>query len=155
LGDFARRMRLKHSDSRDLRTARGVLPDTWEDIMKLAIRLLSLMIVTALVSALVLAAENGVKQVGAKHICFITKKRFDRTLKSVTVEGKNYYGCCDDCLAKLTNDPSSRKDIDPVTGAEVDKAAAFIGMDRNGNVYFFESLENLKNFRVPIATPVR
>jgi len=121
--------------------------------MKLTIRLLSLTIVTALVAVMVFAAQDGVKQVGSKHICFITKKRFERNLKSVNVEGKTYYGCCDDCLAKLTNDPASRKDVDPVSGKEVDKATAFIGMDKDGNVYFFESQENLKKFRVPPAPP--
>jgi YHS domain-containing protein len=36
-----------------------------------------------------------------------------------------------------------------VTPAKDDKADAVIGMDKAGNIYFFQTAENLKKFRVP------
>jgi YHS domain-containing protein len=49
----------------------------------------------------------------------------------------------------LTQYPTTGVAIDPVSGKEVDKAEAVIGIDKAGNVYFFQSEENLKKFRVP------
>ncbi len=121
--------------------------------MQFLIRVSAVLMVVALVSLPLLAASDGVKQVGAKHICFINHKRFDRTLKSVEVNGKTYYGCCNDCLAKLKDDAESRMAVDPVSGAKIDKADAVIGMDKNGNVYFFENMLNLHKFRVPADIP--
>jgi len=120
--------------------------------MQTLFRISALLTVIALVSLPILAADNTVKQVNAKNICFINKTRFQRTLKSVKVDGKTYYGCCDDCLAKLKDDPQTRMAVDPVSGKEIDKATAVIGADRNGKIYFFENRENLKKFRVPAET---
>jgi YHS domain-containing protein len=39
--------------------------------------------------------------------------------------------------------------VDPVSGKKVDKATAVVGVEKAGNVYFFESVENLERFRVP------
>ena len=49
----------------------------------------------------------------------------------------------------LTQYPTTGVAIDPVSGKEVDEAEAVIGIDKAGNVYFFQSEENLKKFRVP------
>lgn len=109
----------------------------------------AVLVVIALVAMPLLAASDGVKQVNPKNICLMNKTRFNHGLRSVNVDGKNYYGCCPDCLAKLKADPQARMDVDPVSGKQVDKAAAVIGVDKNGKIYFFENLENLKKFRVP------
>lgn len=90
-----------------------------------------------------------VKQVEAKYVCFITKQRFDTPQLPVLVDGKTYYGCCQTCMQQLMNDPTNRVDVDPVSGKEVDKATAVIGVDKAGKAYFFESMENLKKFRLP------
>jgi YHS domain-containing protein len=116
-------------------------------------RCLAALAVISLVSLPILAASDELKPVSPKHICFINKTRFDRTLKSVVVDGKTYYACCDDCVAKLKEDPEARVAIDPVSGKEVDKAAAVIGVDKNGKVYFFENRENMKRFRAPSDLP--
>ena len=92
-----------------------------------------------------------VKQVEAKYVCFITKRHFDKPQTAVVVDGKSYYGCCPSCTQTLTEDPKSRVDFDPVSGKEVDKATATVGVDKAGKVYFFESVENLKKFRVPAS----
>lgn len=90
-----------------------------------------------------------VKQVAPANVCFINKQHFDKPQTPVAVDGKMYYGCCPGCTQTLQNDPKSRVEVDPVSGKEVDKAKAVIGADKNGKVYFFENVENLKKFRVP------
>ena len=67
----------------------------------------------------------------------------------VSVEGRTYYACCEMCQNQLRDDPSTRTAIDPVSGNKVDKAAAVVGVDKAGKVYFFESVKNLNGFRVP------
>jgi YHS domain-containing protein len=37
--------------------------------------------------------------------------------------------------------------IDPVSKKKVDKATAIIGVDADENAYYFESAENLKQFK--------
>jgi YHS domain-containing protein len=100
------------------------------------------------------AAKNpsgdAVKQVDAKLVCMVEKKLADEPQKPVMIEGRAYYACSDTCAAKLIEDPASRMDVDPVSGKDVDKATATVGVDKAGNVYFFENVENLKQFRAPV-----
>ena len=53
--------------------------------------------------------------------------------------GKTYYGCCANCSKTITAEPERfTKAQDPVTGATVDKAVAFIyGVE--GSAFYFES----------------
>ena len=121
--------------------------------MSVVTRCIALLALIAMVTLPILAASDEVKQVNPKHICFMTGKRFDRGLKSVTVSGKTYYGCCGDCLAQLQDDPKARQAVDPVSGKTIDKADALIGVDKNGKIYFFEDRQNLKKFRAPTEIP--
>ena len=93
------------------------------------------------------AKAPSLERVDAKYVCFVTKHRFDKEQLPVAVEGKTYYGCCGMCKAKLTEDAALRCDVEPVSGAKVDKANAVIGADSKGNVYFFENEGNLKKFK--------
>jgi len=68
---------------------------------------------------------------------------------SVCVAGNHVVGA-EACAAKLAIDPASRFAIDPVSGNEVDKATATLGVDKAGNVFFFENVRNLKRFRLPL-----
>lgn len=95
------------------------------------------------------AHSEKLQRVDAKYVCFINKQRFAKEQIPVKVEGRTYYGCCDMCKAKLSQDPASRYDIDPVSGKKVDKASAVIGADSNDKVYFFENEQNLKKFQAP------
>jgi len=56
----------------------------------------------------------------------------------------------DVCAAKAAEEPAGRVAIDPVSGNQVVKATATVGVDKAGNVYFFENAKNLKQFAVPL-----
>jgi len=99
--------------------------------------------------ALLAASGEKVKQVSSESVCMINKKHFDKAQTPVNVDGRTYYACCDMCVKQLQEDPNSRKDVDPVSGKTVDKSSAAVGIDKEGNVYFFENVDNLKKFRVP------
>lgn len=95
------------------------------------------------------ASGEKVKQISSQYVCMITKKQFKTEQSSVAIDGRNYYYCCDMCKTQLQNDPQTRMDKDPVSGKEIDKASAVVGVDKEGNVYFFENVRNLQKFRVP------
>jgi YHS domain-containing protein len=52
------------------------------------------------------------------------------------------------CKEKLRSNAKSRVAIDPVSGKEVDKATAVIGASPDGKVFYFENLDNLKQFKL-------
>jgi len=86
-------------------------------------------------------------RVEAQYVCMVNNKMFSVVQIPVEVEGKTYYGCCQMCEARLKQDAAIRKAVDPVSGAEVDKADAVIGAKRDGSVYYFETEENYEAFR--------
>ena len=86
-------------------------------------------------------------KVEAKYVCMANNKMFSVVQIPTEVDGKTYYGCCSMCEERLKKDAALRKAIDPVSGAEVDKATAVIGAKRDGSVYYFENEENYEAFR--------
>jgi len=102
--------------------------------------------------ALLAAAGEKVKQVSSENVCMINKRHFDNAQTRVALDGRSYFACCEPCVKQLKDDPASRMDVDPVSGKTVDKATAAVGVDKEGNVYFFENPDNLKKFRVPAKT---
>lgn len=94
-------------------------------------------------------AGAPVKQVAPKFVCMADKKTFDEPQKLVVIDNRTYYACSESSEAQLLHDPASRRDVDPLSGKEVDKATATVGVDQAGHVYFFENNKNLKQFRVP------
>lgn len=97
----------------------------------------------------VLLAASGekLKQVSSEFVCMVNKKHFATPQQAVAVDGRTYYACCEPCVKQLQENPASRTDVDPVSGKTVDKATAAVGVDKEGNVYFFENPENLRKFR--------
>ena len=85
--------------------------------------------------------------VDAKYVCMINNQRFNKVQIPIEVEGRTYYGCCEMCKGKLGGDPKSRVAVDPVSGKEVDKAGAVIGVDADGAAFYFENAENLKRYK--------
>jgi YHS domain-containing protein len=97
--------------------------------------------------ALAFANDSGLKKVDSKFVCFITKKHFSSPQTAVNVDGKTYYSCCQMCTDKLKSDPASRMATDPVSGKQVDMAKAVVGIDKDGNAFFFENAANLKAYK--------
>jgi len=66
----------------------------------------------------------------------------------VPVEGKMYYGCCEQCVDKIKNIRQIRYAKDPLTGEEVDKALAYIVKKSavDPSVYYFKSKDNYLKF---------
>lgn len=86
------------------------------------------------------------KQTDAEYICMINNRAFDKPQIPTVVDGKTYYGCCAMCKEKLEKSLAARTAKDPVSGKDVDKATAVIGVDTEGNAYYFENKENLHSF---------
>jgi YHS domain-containing protein len=91
--------------------------------------------------------EEPLVQVEAKYVCMINNQVFNKEQIAIEVENKTYYGCCQMCKDKLSNDAESRIATDPVSGKKVDKAKAVIGASPDGQVFYFENVENLKRFK--------
>jgi YHS domain-containing protein len=92
--------------------------------------------------------EHGLVQVEAKYVCMVNNQRFDKEQIAIKVKDRTYYGCCEMCKEKLRSNAKSRVATDPVSGKEVDKATAVIGASPDGKVFYFESLDNLKHFKL-------
>lgn len=93
------------------------------------------------------AGDAALQVVDAKYVCMINNQRFNKVQTPVEVGGRTYYGCCEMCKGRLSGDPKSRVAVDPVSGKEVDKAKAVIGVDADGAAFYFESAENLKRYK--------
>lgn len=91
--------------------------------------------------------DAALQVVENKFVCMINNQRFNKAQIPVEVEGRTYYGCCEMCKGRLSNDPKSRVATDPVSGKEVDKAKAVIGATADGEVFYFENVENLKRYK--------
>lgn len=85
-------------------------------------------------------------KVEPKTVCMINEQAMGRDQIPVEVEGKTYFGCCQMCVTRLTNDEKTRVAIDPVSGKEVDKAKAVIAAQEDGRVFYFENEENLAKY---------
>lgn len=91
-------------------------------------------------------SQVEVKNVETSQVCMVNDTFMNKTQIPVMVEGKTYYGCCEGCVGRLKGDRSVRFSKDPVTGQEVDKAAAYITMQPDGTVLYFKSMETAKKY---------
>jgi YHS domain-containing protein len=92
--------------------------------------------------------ETNSAKLASSKVCFVNNKFMGIDQIPVEFEGKTYYGCCKDCVGKLQNIREIRYAKDPLTGAEVDKALAYIVIAPQGNndVLYFESEDNYLKF---------
>ncbi len=98
--------------------------------------------------------ENIVKssktaQLKSSYVCYVNDRYMGSEQIPVAVNDKTYYGCCGGCVEKLKKNLGNvRFAKDPLTGAKVDKATAFIVLKphANGAVMYFESEDNYKKF---------
>lgn len=90
-------------------------------------------------------AQSSPEGMRSNLVCMVNDQFMGKEQIPVPFEGKTYYGCCKGCVLNLQNNRSLRYAKDPYTGAEVDKAHAFIaskpGSDE-GEVFYFQSREN-------------
>lgn len=96
------------------------------------------------------AAEpsNGLTRVeDPSLVCMVNNTFMGKPQIPVDIDGKTYFGCCPMCKDRLANEAETRSAVDPVSGLAVDKAAAVIAQDANGNVLYFASEDNLRNYR--------
>ena len=98
-------------------------------------------LLVALASAVLVgsAAAEPLARVAAARVCMVNNTRFDKDQIPVKVGGETYFGCCEMCKGRLSEDASARQAIDPVSGKTVDKAKAVIGAKPDGKVLYFES----------------
>ena len=82
----------------------------------------------------------------ASTVCMVNDRYMGSPQIAVPVGGKTYFGCCAMCKQKLETMESARTAIDPVSGKRVDKSAAVIGRNASGQIFYFESEENLARY---------
>ena len=95
--------------------------------------------VVTLVIATAPARAEDIKKVNSKRVCMVNNTLFDKDQIPVAVGGKTYFGCCEMCKGRLTQDASMREAVDPISGKPVDKAKAVIGAKPDGKVLYFEN----------------
>ncbi len=100
-------------------------------------------------------AASGVAFVETKTVCMVNDRAMGKDQIPVEVGGKTYYGCCKMCVGNLTNNREYRYSTDPMSGNEVDKAAAYIVQKPGGDVIYFESEENAKKHIAMSGTDVK
>jgi len=85
--------------------------------------------------------NNKYEIVSNEKVCMVNDRYMVVTQIPIEVDGITYYGCCENCIAKIQNNIGDvRYSKDPVTGNKVDKASAIIVQNKkNGMVYYFET----------------
>lgn len=126
-------------------------------MFRLSLRLAAAVSAVALLTTVVpaLAAESktadeptaaAITRVEPNKVCMVNNQFMGKDQIPVEVEGKTYYGCCNMCKERLSQDPASRSAVDPLSGKTVDKAKAVIGAQVDGSVLYFENEENLASY---------
>lgn len=82
------------------------------------------------------------------QVCMVNDQFMGKEQIPVTVGGKTYFGCCAMCKEKLEKSNTARTATDPVTGKPVDKAVAVIARDDSGKVFYFESEDTMRRFKL-------
>ena len=87
------------------------------------------------------------QQLASNTVCMVNNTFMGKPQIPVLVNGKTYYGCCQMCVATLTENDAVRIALDPFTGENVDKSDAFIVLaDLQGTVSYFQSEETSRRF---------
>jgi YHS domain-containing protein len=87
------------------------------------------------------------KKSETSKVCMVNNAYFASPQIPVEVNGKTYYGCCENCKKTLNESLEARTAIDPVSKTSVDKSDAFIAKNKQDQVVYFESRENFELFR--------
>lgn len=82
------------------------------------------------------------KEIQHSRVCMVNGDIKLHSVRSVTVNGKTYWGCCQHCISLLRyNTAQVRFTTDPVTGKKINKADAVIFPDPHNSrrAMFFQS----------------
>ena len=82
----------------------------------------------------------------ASQVCMVTNQYMGAPQIPVEVQGKTYFGCCEMCKTRLSNEPAAREATDPVTGQTVDKATAVIAKQPDGKLLYFASADTFARY---------
>lgn len=94
------------------------------------------------------------KIVPNQEVCMVTEAHFARPQIPVPVNGKTYYGCCENCKKTLGESAEARTAKDALTGKSIDKATATIAANTAGHVLYFANKKNFEKF-VKAKTPAK
>lgn len=89
------------------------------------------------------------EKVDSDKVCMVNDKFMGIEQIPVKADGKMYYGCCKNCIAKIQNNQNNvRFAKDPLTGETVDKADAYTVSlkDRTRKILYFKSEQNYLQF---------
>lgn len=90
--------------------------------------------------------EKG-QQVPSDMVCMVNDEFMGKKQLAVPLNGKTYYGCCENCKERIPKDEKVRYAIDPQTGSKADKARAYIVLiGDGGQVAYFEHQDNYRQF---------
>jgi len=106
----------------------------------------TLVSLAALAQSHLQSRDTGWKIVPNEMVCMVTERHFGFPQIPVKVEGKTYYGCCDNCKQTLTNGQQARTAVDPLSKKPIDKSIAIIAANNNGNVLYFENKKNFEKY---------
>lgn len=83
-----------------------------------------------------------------EKVCMVNDRYMVVKQIPVEADGITYYGCCENCVAKIQNNLGDvRYSKDPLSGNKVDKAKAVIVQNKvDGVVYYFESQASAAKF---------
>lgn len=112
----------------------------------------TLMVLGLLMATEACGSSAQLRRVDAQEVCMVNDEFFGTRQLPVQVEDRTYFGCCAGCEKKIRGDARVRAAVDPVSGRVVDKATAVIGTLPDHKVFYFESSENLKKFRISPAS---
>ncbi len=109
----------------------------------------ALIAIMALATTPALALANdgaGPAPVDHQIVCMVNDAVMNKPQIPVKVGDKTYYGCCKMCVGKIQGDSAIRNSTDPLTGENVDKAAAYIIEGAQGAALYFANEANAKKF---------
>lgn len=119
------------------------------------VKVLILLFAAVTVPASAFANSAGGAKLKTSQVCMMNNKYFENEQIPVSVNGKNYYGCCAGCAGTLQNNPQVRNATDPYSGEVVDKADAFIVLksDATKEVQYFKSEKNYEEYKKLSSSP--
>jgi YHS domain-containing protein len=84
--------------------------------------------------------------VSNEKVCMVNDRYMVVKQLPVEVNGITYYGCCENCVAKIQNNIGDvRYAKDPITGDKVDKASAIIVQNKKDGVVYYFGTKDLAN----------